>query len=359
MPKEVTPDVSVGTGTPPKLFIGMDIHKKFWKNHFTTDITVGSTKTMTPDPNALRDYAQKYYPDHLVAVAYEAGCCGYYAARAFVEFGWDTYVVNAVDIPRPGKQGVLKTDKIDAQNIALQLMTGNLNKITIPSVERECLRNLTRRRTQLVRRLRKIKLQIKSLLLYHNLAIPERYDNPDWSKGFIKWLHKFEWNYSSIDLAFSSMLQELEFLHNQVLSVSNGIRAYCRKHHKLDYSLLRTIPGIGPLTAVYIIAEVGDIRRFNAFKKFASYVGIVPNVHSSGENTSTFGVSPRANRTVRSLLVEASWIAIRIDPALQQYYRKHATHNSKAAIFKVARKLLSRTYSVIKTETEYQIGIIE
>ena len=87
--------------------------------------------------------------------------------------------------------------------------------------------------------------------------------------------------------------------------------------------LLRSVPGIGPLNAAYIIAEIGDIRRFNSFKKLACYVGIVPNVHSSGENTSAFGVSPRANRTVRSLLVEASWVAIRIDPALQQYYRKH------------------------------------
>jgi len=58
-------------------------------------------------------------------------------------------------------------------------------------------------------------------------------------------------------------------------------------------------------------------------------------------------------------MVEAAWVAIRIDPALQQYYRKHARHNSKAAIFKVARKLLSRIYAVIKTETDYQVGVIE
>lgn len=70
------------------------------------------------------------------------------------------------------------------------------------------------------------------------------------------------------------------------------------------------------------------------------------------------GVTPRANRTIRSLIVEASWVAIRTDPVLQNYFRKHIGNNSKAAIFKVARKLLSRIHAVIKTETAYQIGLI-
>jgi transposase len=350
MPKKVT--------TTPKLFIGIDIHKKSWKIHFCTDITSGGTKTMPPDAHGLKQYIEKYFDSHQIYVAYEAGCCGYSAARSFATFGWDTYVVNAADIPRPAKQGVIKTDQIDARNIANQLKAGNLRKIVIPSIERECLRNLTRRRTQIVRRLRKIKGQIKSLLLYHNLSIPEQYDNPNWSKAFVAWLQDFQWNYQSIDLAFNSMMDELEFLLEQERKTSNGIRAYCRKHHYKDYNLLRSVPGIGPLNAAYIISEIGDIRRFNLFKNFASYVGLIPNVASSGENSSIYGVNPRANRTIRSLLVEAAWVAIRVDPVLQQYYRKHARHNCKAAIFKVAHKLLSRIHAVVKTNTEYQIGLI-
>ena len=350
MPKKVT--------TTPKLFIGIDIHKKSWKIHFCTDILSGNTKTMPPDADSLLDYVEKYYEDHQVAVAYEAGCCGYSAARSFILFGWNTFVVNAADIPRPAKQGVIKTDKIDARNIAMQLRAGNLRKICIPSLDRECLRNLTRRRSQLVRRLRKIKNQIKGLLLYHNISIPEKYDNPNWSKSFIKWLLDIKWNFSTIEVAFISMMDELEFFTLQEKKISNSIRAYCRKNHKIDYNLLRSVPGIGPLSAAYMISEIGDIRRFNSFRKFASYVGIVPNVHSSGESSYAIGVNPRANRTVRSLLVEGSWVAIRIDPVLQKYYRKHAVHNSKAAIFKIAHKLLSRTYAVIKTGVEYQIGLV-
>ena len=118
------------------------------------------------------------------------------------------------------------------------------------------------------------------------------------------------------------------------------------------------MPGIAGLTASYILAELGDLRRFSSFKKFASYVGFVPGMHQSGDSTYTTGASPRANRHIRNMIIEASWIAIRIDPVLQNYYRSHAGKNSKAVIFKVGRKLLSKILAVIKTETPFSLGVI-
>ena len=84
----------------------------------------------------------------------------------------------------------------------------------------------------------------------------------------------------------------------------------------------------------------------------------MPGLHSSGDTEITRGVTPRANRVVRSVFVEASWVAIRTDPILQNYYREHYQKNPKAAIFKVARKLASRVHAVIKTETPYEIGLV-
>lgn len=351
MPKKVTTQ-------SPKLFIGIDIHKKSWKVHFTTDITVGSGRTMPPSSDVLKNYVNKYYRTHHVCIAYEAGCCGYCAARQFETYGWDTYVINPADVPRPAKNAIIKTDKIDAENIAKQLRAGNLKKLVIPDVERECLRSLTRQRTSLVKDMRRIKSRVKSLLLYYDVEVPTIYDNPNWSKPFIHWLNNFKWNYSTIDRTLKSMMSQYGYIDIQLRMVSIEIRAYCKKHYKRDYSLLRSIPGIGPLTSAYIISEIGDINRFSSFKKFAGYVGIIPGIYSSGENARTLGVTPRANRTIRSLIVEASWVAIRIDPVLQSYFRKHAGNNTKAAIFKVARKLLSRIYAVVKTEIPYEIGVI-
>lgn len=347
------------TTQSPKLYIGIDIHKKTWKVHFCTDITEGSSKSMPPDAEGLFKYVNRLYEDHEVTAAYESGCCGYSAARSFIEFGWDTFVVNPADIPRPAKQSIVKTDKVDAKNIAKQLRAGNLRKIPIPDVERECLRSLTRHRQSLVKDMRRIKCRIKGALLFFGVEVPEEFDNPNWSKAFLAWLTEIEWNYSSAQYTFESQLAQFSFVHEQILRVSNQIRAYCRKHHKKDYNLLRSVPGIGELTAANIISELGDIRLFSSFKKLASYVGIVPGIYSSADTYISTGSTPRANKIVRSLIVEASWVAMRIDPVFEKYYRSHAGKDSKAVIFKVAHKLLSRIHAVMKHNTPYQIGLVK
>ena len=346
------------TTMSPKLFIGLDIHKKTWKFHFTTDLVVGTGHTFPPDSQKIQSYVERNYLNYEVSIAYEVGCCGYEPARDFISFGWDTFVVNPADIPRPAKNKFVKTDKIDAKNIAKQLRSGNLKKLTIPDKTREALRCLTRQRTALVRDYRRIKSRIKSLMLYHQIHIPPDMDSPKWPIKFLAWLKAQKFSNENANITLRSMLNQYEFIDKEIKQVSNTIRSYCKKHHKLDYELLRTIPGIAGLTAAYILAEIGNLRRFNSFKKFASYVGFVPGVQQSGDNLYNTGANPRANRHVRNMIVEAAWIAIRIDPVMQNYYRTHAGKNSKAVIFKVGRKLLSKVLAVIKSETPYCMGVI-
>lgn len=346
------------TTESPKLFIGMDIHKKSWKFHFTTDLVIGSGHSFPPKTELILNYVNKNYPAYEVSLAYEVGCCGYKPARDFISFGWNTYVVNPADIPKPAKNNFVKTDKIDAKNIAKQLRSGNLKKITIPEIKRESLRSLTRQRTALVRDFRRVKCRIKSLLLYYQIDIPEGMDTPKWPLKFLAWLRELDFDQINSTMTLKSMLAQYEFVDEQLKSLSTSIRAYCRKHHKKDYELLRSVPGIAGLTASYILSEIGDIRRFTSFKKFASYVGFVPGLQQSGDTIYSTGANPRANRNVRNMIIEASWIAIRTDPVMQNYYRSHAGKNSKAVIFKVGRKLLSKVMAVIKTEIPYSIGVL-
>ena len=344
------------TAPVPKLFIGIDIHKKSWKIHFCTDLFDGNTQTFIPDAAGLKKYVDRHFAGHEVHCAYEAGCCGYQAARAFLSFGWTALVVNPADIPRPAKQAFVKTDKIDCTNIAKQLRNGNLNSIEVPSREREQLRWLFRRRFHLVRDLRRLKSQIKSALLYQGIAIPAHLDNPNWTAAFGEWLYALEWEHPTAEAALDGQLEHYCFLDEQLRDVSTRTRAYCRRHHKKDYTLLRSVPGIGPLTAAAFLSEIGDIRRFNSFKQFASYIGLVPGIHQSGESFRTTGVTPRGHRLLRSHVVEGAWVAIRRDPTMQAYYRSHVGKNPKTILVKVARKLLSRMHAVIKTGRPYEIG---
>ena len=98
----------------PKLFIGMDVHKKSWTLQLRTDLFDYKTLTMPPSCDSLASYVQKNFPDHEVTCCYEAGCCGYWIARSLQSFGWKVLVVNPADVPRTDKQGWQKTDKITA-----------------------------------------------------------------------------------------------------------------------------------------------------------------------------------------------------------------------------------------------------
>ncbi len=164
----------------------------------------------------------------------------------------------------------MKTDKIDAKNIARQLRVGNLKKITIPGLQRESLRSLTSQRTALVRDYRRIKTRIKPLLLYLQIDIPDGMDSPKWPLKFLSWLDALDLGYSNSNQTLKSMLSHYRFIDLELKSLSNQIRLYCKQNHKTDYNLLSSIPGIAGLTASYILAEIGDIRRFTSFKKFAS-----------------------------------------------------------------------------------------
>ncbi|MDP1809774.1 MAG: transposase [Sediminibacterium sp.] len=154
------------TAAQPKLFIGMDVHKKSWTVHFKTDLFDYKTVTMPADPTQLFNYVSSHFPDHEISCCYEAGCCGYWIARTIQQYGWEVLVVNPADIPRKNKQEWTKTDKIDSRNLSEQLKLKTIHGIGIPTEEQEQLRSLFRRRIHLAKQLRTIKSHIKSQLLY-------------------------------------------------------------------------------------------------------------------------------------------------------------------------------------------------
>lgn len=344
---------------PSKLYIGIDIHKRSWKVHCSTDLFSGKTFSMSPDPEQLLRYVNKHFADHQVSVAYEAGCCGYYAHRCFEGYGWRSLVVNPADIHRKGKERYTKTDKIDAQLISRELKDGRLESIIIPDIQREELRSLFRRRNDLVKDFRRIKSYIKMQLLYFGIKEPAEFDNDHWSHKYRNWLDDIVFKYPTAKATLASRMRFFRFVDQELRDVSTQLRRYCKVHYKKDYMLLRSIPGIGGIVACGILCELGDLRRFNSVKHLAGYVGLAPGVHQSGNNFKTLGITPRAHRLMRSYFVEASWQAIRADPVMQAYYRKHTGKNVKSIIIKVARKLLNRTLAVIKTEVPYTIGVIE
>lgn len=122
--------------------------------------------------------------------------------------------------------------------------------------------------------------------------------------------------------------------------------------------LLRSIPGIGPLTAMLLVLEVGDVRRFKTFDALNRFIGFCPDSHSSGENNRHTGISLRKHSQLRSMLVEAAWQLIRRDAAILDHY-KALTKRMKGqdAIIRIARKLLRRIRAVLLSGRMYVSGI--
>jgi len=291
----------------PKLYIGIDIHKKSWKVNIYTDLSAGKTITMPPSAEQLQEYIQRYYSEIKdIKVAYEAGCCGYSHHRHFESYGWQSMVVNPADIHRKGKEQYTKTDKIDAQLIARELKDGRLTSIAIPDERREGLRTLFRRRNDLVKQYRTVKGRIKSQLLYMGIELPEEYDNSYWSHGFRNYLDQKRFGQQTIDKTMQSRMRSFRFIDEEIRGVSNELRKYCRTHYKQDYNLLRSVPGIGPIVSVAILSEVGDLNRFSNEKQLCSYVGLMPGIYESGGKLRAKGMTPRCNRLMRSYFIEAS-----------------------------------------------------
>jgi transposase len=343
----------------PKLYIGIDMHKRSWKVHCATDLFIGKSFSMPPEPKVLYDYVQKNFAGHEVSTAYEAGCCGFTAHRSFVEFGWRSVVANPADIHRRGKEKYSKTDRIDAQLIARELKDDRLNSIKVPDVEREELRSLFRRRNDIVKDIRRNKSRIKMQLLYFGITIPQEFEKDKWSHKFRNWVDQVTFAHPTAKSALEGRMRTFRFLDKEKREISTELRAYCRKHYKTDYNLLRSVPGIGGIVACGILSELGDLRRFGTIKHLAGYLGLAPGIYQSGDNSRNTGITKRANKIMRSYFVEASWQAIRADPVMQDYYRKHLPKDSKTIIIKIARKLASRTLAVIKTGIPYQPGVLQ
>jgi transposase len=341
----------------PKVFIGIDIHKKQWTVHLRTDICDHRGFSMPPDPEKLYQYVTNHFDaQHQVEVAFEIGCCGFWAARQLINYGWSVLVVNPGDIKRSDKHRYQKTDAIDSRHICQQLQKQELKPIFIPTEAQEQLCSLLRHRNNITKMLRKQKSQIKASLLYAGITIPEQYDNPNWSHNFLDWLKKLDWSYAPGQYSLHSKLRIVEVLHKEYLEVANQLRAWCRTHHRKDYYLLKSIPGIGGYLSAAVLAELGDLRRFHNERQLSNYIGVVPGISKSDDKEKAMGLTSRSRSLLRSYIIEAAWIALRRNPELQTYYRKHAGKDSKSIIVKIAHKLVRSMLAVIKTEQPYQIN---
>jgi transposase len=340
------------------LCVGLDVHKMRWQVAVVDDGFLLSNASIAAGFDHLMHHLHKRYPGVNSRFAYESGPFGYTLCRQLQQAGFECLVVNPADIPGTDKDRKNKRDHTDARRLADNLSDGRLRGVYIPSPSEAKHRSLIRFRKRLWGDLVRCKNRLKGELLFQGIIIPAQYDNAHWSHNFLAWIQVVARQDEELGVTLLLMLEEVRALRQLLLKTEQALRDMMRSaRYRDNANLLRSIPGIGPLTTMLILLEIGDTRRFASFDHLNSFVGLCPDSHQSGDTHRPQGLTGRRHNLLRSALIESSWQTIRQDPAMYQAYRQLCTRmKGQEAITRIARRLLRRVRAVLITQQPYLIG---
>jgi transposase len=335
-------------------YVGIDVHKKSWAVTIRSLGLQLARFTQPPSADALSDYLRRKFPGGNYFSVYEAGFFGTAIHERLCNQGIKNIIVHPGDIPKTDKQTKTKTDIHDSRSLAERLEKKDLKAIYILSREQQELRALFRLRISKSRDLARATNKLKGFLIYFGVELPGSFDHCSYlSKRSLDQLSALKLATEAGNLSLEEYLKDILYRRDRLLSITMRLRKEVQTRYSTQYGYLISVPGIGMLTAIALLAEIGDFNRFQDPDQFCSFLGLMPWEESSGEHIQTKGVQPRSNRYLRPLLVEATWAAIRKAPELLLYYRKHSFKNSKHAIVKVARKLALIARGVVQRQQLY------
>lgn len=344
-------------------YIGLDVHKRQWTiSIISMNMLLKRHQSIDPSPQALLKYLHRHYPEGNYIVAYESGFSGFWAARDLTKLGVKCMVINPSDVPSSQKERLNKNDRIDSRKLARSLSNGELTPIYIPAQIAEEYRQLNRHRLKTVKDQTRIKNRIKSLLHQFGFAIPLSYQERKWSGAFIQWLLTIKFETRFAQYAYQDLIDQYIQLRARIANQLKMMRLMAKEQAPFDtlVPLLLTIPGIGFITAMTLASELIDMRRFKTLEHLASYVGLIPSIQSSDQSEISYGISPRRNKYLRTMMIEAAWIAVKLDPALTMKFRQLSRRmNHNKAIVRIAKILLNRVRYVWKNQKPYVLSVIK
>jgi transposase len=285
-------------------FVGLDVHAR---KTAAAAVQLGSGEVFKAQlsgapADALQWFATLPGP---VRAVYEAGPTGFGLARAARAAGVEVMVCAPGAIPRqPGDQ--IKTDTRDALKLARLLAAGQLRPVVVPAPELEALRDLVRAREDLRGDLMGARHRVGKLLLRRGLV----WDGPGaaWSPRHLRWLGTIRFDDELVEVVFGEYLA-----HHEVLLARRDrldkllLEQSTQGSWAPTVARLRCLRGVDTLTAVGLVAEIGDITAFRHPKQLASYLGLVPSERSSGTKRRQGAITKAGSGHARRLLVEAAW----------------------------------------------------
>ena len=289
-----------------KFFVGLDVHLDKIAVAIAEPGSAAARHVgnIRHDLNALLKVLGKYTVPAQVRVVYEAGPTGFGLYRALRERGYPAQVIAPSLIPRRPADRI-KNDRRDCLRLAELARAGELKAIWVPDAEHEALRNLWRAREDAVEMRHKSRQQLKAFLLRHGRRYPGK---TSWNKSHQCWISDQKFDTSADQIALAEYQLASDTADQRVARLTQALtEASAGWRFEPVVAALRALRGIDTVSAIGLVAEIGDIGRFATARQLMGYLGLVPSEHSSGERVRRGSITKTGNGHARRLLTEAAW----------------------------------------------------
>lgn len=291
------------------LFIGLDTHKEFTEVAYCEEqrgaqpVHFGRVSSAKVAIHKLVRHFESKYPGATLHFVYEAGPCGYWIYRYITSLGHCCYVVAPSLIPKKAGERI-KTDKRDALKLAKLLKSEDLTPIYVPEPEDEAVRDLSRAREVAMLDLKDAKYQLKALLLRNNINYN---GTANWSFKHLRWLTELVLPHPAQQIVLQEFIQTINERIARLERLDNELTHHI--HQWRYYPVVKAIQamrGVRLLVAAGVIAELGDLSRFDHPRKLMNYLGLVPSEHSTSGKRNLGSITKCGNGRARRLLIEGA-----------------------------------------------------
>jgi transposase len=334
-------------------YIGLDTHKD------TIVVSVAWAGRTAPElrgeiankPKAVAKLVERLnreFDGEVLLFCYEAGPCGYGLYRQLLALGHDCQVVAPSLIPKkPGER--IKTDRRDACKLARLLRNGDLTAVWVPDEEQEAMRDLTRARDDLKAQERKARQQLNAYVLRHGHAWPS--NRTRWTQTHYHWLESLRFGHDWQQVVLQEYIDAVKAASCRVADITAQLERVLPQWSLAPVvNSLVALRGIDKLAAMVLLAELGDISRFDSPKQLMAYLGLVPSEHSTGSRRRQGAITKTGNGHARRMLVESAWsyrFAARQTMHLKRK-AKHASEEAKAIAWRAQKRLCGRYRTLIQ-----------
>lgn len=286
--------------------IGLDVSKKVLAMAVLPPGTdrIRENKMIENHPKIVEKEVRRLAAGGPVVVVYEAGPCGYPIHRQITQMGYRCAVIAPGLIPvRPTDR--VKTDRRDAEKLARLYRAGELTEIRIPTREEEAARDLVRVREDVLADRLRARHRLSKFLLRQGRAVGQ---TKAWGIAHHLWLkaQRFEWK--PLQQTFEACVRSCEEAQARLDTLDQQVEDMAQQQpYRISVRYLRCLKGIDTLSALTIVVETQDFRRFETAAAFMSFTGLVGSEHSSGEKVWRGSITKAGNAHLRRVLVESAW----------------------------------------------------